>query len=494
MSNLKRTLYLKLVFCFLGVGTALVTTLTTVIVSQYFDKYKTTAAGMTFSGACIGSFIFPPLIEWLLEVYGLSGSFLIVAGITMHCIPAAMILKKPSWVKRANRIKAAEATKAENKEKSMPQQNNETDEDLSNVDLNYLRMNSELVVKLMTTDISTKNEKCVVFPPEDDILKEMEDVYSFIGEKPALPSSEASPDIRNELEITPVSSNGSSRTNRLLSVDDNFHTPVRKVKSSYSVLESCKKSQCKPFIITKLSELCNKSESLIMSHIGEKSRYTKALKELRMLHKVYEAVKKRKIFSQNMPLLKTPSKIVPKIQELKKKASTGIWSNIVKSIKLHGNPLFLLVALCRAVHFSTFIPAITIIVDYTMDKGLKEEDGIYVIAVLSIGDLLGRLALGWVTDRGFISLPRYMMLVMVLQGMCTAGFPLLKRKASLLPLTCAYALLQGSVFVRHSVLISKYMKPEEQSIAQGCVNFFAGLSGFGVPYYVGKNHFILCRS
>lgn len=474
---------------FAGVGTALVTTLTTVIVSQYFDKYRTTAAGMTFSGACIGSFIFPPLIEWLLVVYGLSGSFLIVAGITMHCIPAAMILRKPSWVKRANKIAEAETTKQENNEKSASNQTKEDDEDLSkNVDLNFLRTNSELVVKLMTTDISTKDEKCVVFPPEDDILREMEDMYSFVGEKPSLSTSEASPEPRNELETTPVRGNN-CRSNRLLSVDDNFHTPVRKVQSSYSVMQSYT-SPCKPFITTKLTELYNKSENLIMSHIAEKNRYTKVLKELRLLHKVYEALKKRKIF--NSPLLNTPSKLVPKIQNLKRATqSSGIWNNIGNSIKLHGNPLFLLVSLCRAVHFFTFIPAITIIVDYSMDKGLKEEDGLYVIATLSVGDLLGRLGLGWVTDRGFISLPKYMLLAMVLQGICTAAFPLITKKLTLLPLTCAYALLQGSVFVRHSVLISKYMKPEEQSIAQGCVNFFAGLSGFAVPYYVGKNFFTL---
>jgi MFS family permease len=86
-----------------GVGTALVTTLTTVVVGQYFDKYRTTASGMSFSGACIGSFIFPPLMEELLHVYGLAGSFLIIAGIIMHVIPAAMILRKPIWVKMANK-------------------------------------------------------------------------------------------------------------------------------------------------------------------------------------------------------------------------------------------------------------------------------------------------------------------------------------------------------------------------------------------------------
>ncbi|GFR00827.1 monocarboxylate transporter 5 [Trichonephila clavata] len=41
-----------------GLGNALTVTLPQVVIGQYFDKYKTTASGMTFSGGCLGSFVF----------------------------------------------------------------------------------------------------------------------------------------------------------------------------------------------------------------------------------------------------------------------------------------------------------------------------------------------------------------------------------------------------------------------------------------------------
>lgn len=76
------------------------------------------------------------------------------------------------------------------------------------------------------------------------------------------------------------------------------------------------------------------------------------------------------------------------------KDSNSIVAHIKTAVKLFANPLFVLTCLCRTVHFLTFVPVITTIVDVTIDKGLKQEDGKYVIAALSLGDLIGRLCLG----------------------------------------------------------------------------------------------------
>lgn len=446
---------------------------------------------MSFSGACIGSFIFPPLIENLLSIYGLQGSFLIVAGIILHCLPAAMILRKPSWIKRANlqMNRDVESVKT-GKFKKAPTLNVDVNDNKSGVDLNYLRSNSELVVNLLTKDLAKEKEENTsnLCPPKDEILKEMEDVYTFVGKSPiSFRLSEVPPNMRLKLEseTSPISSRNSvfrsyrePKRNSELFPSNNCHSLTPSPK--------CTQTQCKPFILSKLNDLYVKNENQIISP-DDQSIYAKVLKELRILHKVYEAVKRRNIFASGKPILKTPT-VVPKILipvPEKDVASNSLWDSIKNSVSLHSNPLFLLISLCRAVHFTAFIPTVTIIVDYAMDKGLQEEDGMYIIAALSVGDLIGRLCLGWVTDSGFITLPKYMLIGMITQGICTASLPLLYTRMTILPTIVIYAMLQGSVFVRHSVLISKYMKSNEQSIAQGCVNFLAGLAGFLVPSYVG---------
>lgn len=79
-----------------------------------------------------------------------------------------------------------------------------------------------------------------------------------------------------------------------------------------------------------------------------------------------------------------------------------------------------------------------------------------------------------------------MFLIMVIQGACTAALSLMISKPALLSAIAVFGLLQGSLFVRHPVLVSKYLGSHEQSVAMGCFNFFSGLLGFALPNYIGK--------
>ncbi|GFU40620.1 hypothetical protein NPIL_134551 [Nephila pilipes] len=87
-----------------GIGVALGGTLISVVVTQHFVKHQATASGFAFSGSCFGSFFLPALMEHLLLRYGLNGSFLLLGGLLMHTIPAALILKEPSWMRRKDTI------------------------------------------------------------------------------------------------------------------------------------------------------------------------------------------------------------------------------------------------------------------------------------------------------------------------------------------------------------------------------------------------------
>ncbi|GIX68386.1 uncharacterized protein CEXT_154771 [Caerostris extrusa] len=120
-----------------------------------------------------------------------------------------------------------------------------------------------------------------------------------------------------------------------------------------------------------------------------------------------------------------------------------------------------------------------------LDRGFHEEEGSIVIAVLSFGDLLGRLCLGWVTDKGFMDVSRFMLGVMILQGINVASLPFMSTKEAIYTSLCIFGLLQGSLFIRHSVLVQKYVGNNAQSIAMGCMDFFPGLLGLGLPVYIG---------
>lgn len=375
-----------------GVGTALTSTLVQVIIGQYFDKHRTTASGIAFSGGCVGSFIFPVLLEFLLLTYGVQGTFLIMAGIIMNVIPAALILRKPAWME-------------EDSQSSI--KSNEPD------------------VLDTTSGVTFTNEgyrQSIDTAVDSGYLDDMNVVCEKVRNRTESLCSESA-ETKSGLIINGSVVKKTSEKEREKMTSDTTETSCNGV---------AQESDFKSVTSKEVTVQVEMSRSQISNEVGG-----------------------------------------------------GFLNHIKTSILLNGNPLFLLICLSRAMHFVTFVPVVTVIVDFGMDKGLLEQHGKYTIAALSLGDLIGRLCLGWVTDRGFVSLPKYMLVVMMLQGATTASLPLLHGMASILTMIAVFGMLQGSVFVRHPVLVSKYMGKDEQPIAMGSMNFLSGLLGFALPSFIG---------
>ncbi|XP_071163942.1 monocarboxylate transporter 12-like [Mytilus edulis] len=52
-----------------------------VMIGSYFKRIRTVANGVALSGASVGTFVIPPLMEFLLQTYGLPGTYLILGGL-----------------------------------------------------------------------------------------------------------------------------------------------------------------------------------------------------------------------------------------------------------------------------------------------------------------------------------------------------------------------------------------------------------------------------
>ena len=55
-----------------------------VSVGFYFEKRRALATGIVLCGTGVGTFVFAPLTAWLLEIYGLRGTFLIL--VLLHAL------------------------------------------------------------------------------------------------------------------------------------------------------------------------------------------------------------------------------------------------------------------------------------------------------------------------------------------------------------------------------------------------------------------------
>jgi len=76
-----------------GIGLALVYVSALFVVTIYFDRRRGLATGLAVTGSGVGALAFPPLIEWLTELYTWRGSMLIAGGIFLHIVAAGMLYR-----------------------------------------------------------------------------------------------------------------------------------------------------------------------------------------------------------------------------------------------------------------------------------------------------------------------------------------------------------------------------------------------------------------
>ncbi|CAM1309889.1 Uncharacterised protein r2_g2010 [Pycnogonum litorale] len=79
-----------------GLGYGIMFTPNMSVTSQYFQKNVAKANGLSLSGACAGTLIFPVIIEYVIEMYGFRGMFLILSGIVLQTIVASSLIRDPA--------------------------------------------------------------------------------------------------------------------------------------------------------------------------------------------------------------------------------------------------------------------------------------------------------------------------------------------------------------------------------------------------------------
>ncbi|VDM30992.1 unnamed protein product [Hydatigera taeniaeformis] len=69
-----------------GLGASLSSTAALIIVSIYFEDRRATATGLSIAGSGVGSFVFAPLVNYLINVYTWRGAILILSSIFAHIV------------------------------------------------------------------------------------------------------------------------------------------------------------------------------------------------------------------------------------------------------------------------------------------------------------------------------------------------------------------------------------------------------------------------
>lgn len=76
-----------------AIGMGLCTSSFSLAVNSYFNRNRNKAFGIGVTITGLGPIVFPQLISYLLDIYGSQGCILIISGIAMNIIPAALLLQ-----------------------------------------------------------------------------------------------------------------------------------------------------------------------------------------------------------------------------------------------------------------------------------------------------------------------------------------------------------------------------------------------------------------
>ncbi|XP_055626521.1 uncharacterized protein LOC129768720 isoform X2 [Toxorhynchites rutilus septentrionalis] len=142
----------------LGLGVGYVTAV--VSIAFWFDKKRTFATGIGASGTGIGTFLYAPLTQWLIENFGWRGTTLILAGTLANLCVMGALMRDPDWM--------IEESKLESRSQSMQTFSN------SSVCLTELKklletgVPKEHLLDTLVTNVNTEANQ--VIPPDNPAI------------------------------------------------------------------------------------------------------------------------------------------------------------------------------------------------------------------------------------------------------------------------------------------------------------------------------------
>lgn len=101
-----------------GFGLSLCYVASVVIVAYYFDKRRSFATGLAVCGSGIGTFIFAPLTQALLDEYGWRGTTLILGGLFLNLMVCGALMRDLPWTSSQQKMRAKERKRIRRKQRS----------------------------------------------------------------------------------------------------------------------------------------------------------------------------------------------------------------------------------------------------------------------------------------------------------------------------------------------------------------------------------------
>ncbi|XP_013178858.1 PREDICTED: monocarboxylate transporter 2 [Papilio xuthus] len=427
-----------------GIGGGLSTTPGIVIVSQYFDKHRALANGICVSGTAAGSFVFPMLIEKLVDTYGLHGTVLLLGGGMLHVCVSATLYRAPPTPRPVTPVTT---TTTENTTLLHDIQEGKADLNKDNKLVNLFQTDPELALNqknaLLSDDKRTNLLTEIIHPSLIEVAR------------PPLPSQLSDSEDSEGLDVLGVV--GLPREVARLRL-----RPTRSSSILHSVEDLSTDSTC----------VYKASRRKLSRSLYIRPPLPSRLIQNQLSEPVIDTKKEEVRKEENTEVEDKKHGCIDKI-------SRYLDVSLLKSWRFGLLCASVALMSCGSPYALYYLPA------YTVAAGHSKSAAGRLVAISAVLDLCGRLGLGWLCDLHLFCRRKAYILSILVAGAAVLTLPSLSSWWALAIASGAYGLCLGCWFLLVPVLLADAFGTARIASSYGLVRMFQSLAAVSVPPTAG---------
>ncbi|XP_063917394.1 monocarboxylate transporter 12-like isoform X2 [Zophobas morio] len=457
-----------------GFGLSLCYVASVVIVAYYFDKRRSFATGLAVCGSGIGTFIFAPFIQFLLQEYGWRGTTLILAGLFLNLAVCGAVMRDLPWTSR----KVKSLAKERKRNRNLKRKNKGSSADSFSVS------NSTNTASVLQPIMETSNENLEAINT-DRLSSSLVNLPTYVRNGEKVP-----------IEVIELLSQHKNVYNVLLANYPSLLTPSRSFSDSGRLNEAYMQAKLPQAQTQPTNQEAAYLSWLKRNQISpprmnpNKKLPTAFLKDLRVhrLSVTYRGamlnINRYRLRASSCPDIYRNS--MTTIAKEKVEWYAGLWDFWDLLVDMFdfshfADVKYLLFAISNFCLYTWYDVPYVYLTDHATTLGYSEEDASLLISIIGIINMFGEVMLGWVGDLPWANAIIIYAACMGLCGAVTAVVPLINSYWSLCVISGAFGFFIAANYSLTCIILVELITLDRFTNAYGLLLLVQGVANLIGP-------------